>query len=45
MEADSSILQTEMFIEDNIKMEDLMALADINGNHKEHFMKGISKMD
>lgn len=35
----------EMFIVDNIKMVDSMALVDINGNQREPSMKEILKMD
>ena len=44
MEVDRSILQMEMFIVDNIKMVDSMALVDINGNQREPSMKEILKM-
>lgn len=40
----SNISQTEIFIEANIKMEDLMVLGVMNGKLKELYMRVILKM-
>jgi hypothetical protein len=44
MEQVNSTLSTEIFIEDSIKMEDLMELEAINGKHRVPFMKEILGM-
>lgn len=44
MELASNISQTEIFIEANIKMEDLMVLGVMNGKLKELYMRATLKM-